>query len=119
LVGTINLRLAAVRRLAYEASDGGLLSPGLAGIRRVERLGVRVGNWLLPNKAERSSLPHQDSSSAVRNKAVLAMLIGCGLRRAEIVTVKVQDFQLREDHWVLPNLVDKGGLIRISCGTER
>ena len=45
---TINLRLAAVRRLAYEASDCGLLSPDLAaGIRRVKgarRLGVRIGN---------------------------------------------------------------------------
>lgn len=47
---TINLRLAAIRRLAYEASDCGFLSPDLAaGIRRVRsvrRLGVRVGNWL-------------------------------------------------------------------------
>ena len=34
---TINVRLAAVRRLAYEASDSGLLSPELAaGIRRVK-----------------------------------------------------------------------------------
>src|SRR6202046_3030305 len=34
---TINVRLAAVRRLAYEASDSGLLSPDLAaGIRRVK-----------------------------------------------------------------------------------
>ena len=34
---TINLRLAAVRRLAYEAADTGLLSPDLAaGIRRVK-----------------------------------------------------------------------------------
>lgn len=47
---TINLRLAAIRRLAYEASDCGLLSPDLAaGIGRVKGvrlLGVRVGNWL-------------------------------------------------------------------------
>src|SRR5215475_13669273 len=47
---TINLRLAAVRRLAYEAADNGLLSPELAaGIQRVKgakRLGVRLGNWL-------------------------------------------------------------------------
>jgi hypothetical protein len=47
---TINLRLAAVRRLAYEAADTGLLSPELAaGIRRVKgakRIGVRLGNWL-------------------------------------------------------------------------
>ena len=47
---TINLRLAAVRRLAYEAADSGLLSPDLAaGIRRVKgakKHGTRVGNWL-------------------------------------------------------------------------
>jgi hypothetical protein len=47
---TINGRLAAVRRLACEAADGGLLSPGLAaGIRRVKGVknpGVRIGNWL-------------------------------------------------------------------------
>ncbi len=47
---TINLRLAAVRRIAYEAADAGLLSPELAaGIRRVKgvlRIGVRLGNWL-------------------------------------------------------------------------
>src|SRR5713101_7214700 len=45
--GTINLRLGAVRRLAYEASDCGLLSADLAaGIRRVKgvkKLGVRLG----------------------------------------------------------------------------
>src|SRR6516225_2932821 len=43
---TINLRLAAVRRIAYEAADAGLLSPELAaGIRRVKgvrRIGVRL-----------------------------------------------------------------------------
>ena len=48
--GTINLRLGAVRRLAYEAADCGLLSADLAaGIRRVKgvkKLGIRLGNWL-------------------------------------------------------------------------
>ncbi len=47
---TINLRLGAVRRLAYEAADCGLLSADLAaGIRRVKgvkKLGIRLGNWL-------------------------------------------------------------------------
>ena len=38
---TINLRLAAIRRLAYEAADCGLLSPDLAaGIRRVKGVNV-------------------------------------------------------------------------------
>src|SRR5256885_5991693 len=52
---TINGRLAAVRRLAYEAADSGLLSPDLAaGIRRVNGakcLGVRLGNWLTAAQA--------------------------------------------------------------------
>ena len=53
--GTINVRLAAVRRLAYEAGDSGLLSPDLAaGIRRVKgakKLGCRLGNWLTAEEA--------------------------------------------------------------------
>jgi site-specific recombinase XerD len=114
---TINLRLAAVRRLAYEASDCGLLSPDLAaGIRRVKgakRLGVRVGNWLSIDQSKKLlAAPFGEQLREVRNRAVLAMLIGCGLRRAEIVAVKVEDFQLREEHWVLADLVGKGGHMR-------
>src|SRR5882724_12875413 len=54
--GAINLRLGAVRRLACEASDCGLLSPDLAaGIRRVKgvkKLGVRLGNWLTADQGQ-------------------------------------------------------------------
>lgn len=54
--GTINLRLGALRRLAYEAADCGLLSADLAaGIRRVKgvkKLGVRLGNWLTAEQAQ-------------------------------------------------------------------
>src|SRR5713226_8318608 len=54
---TINLRLAAVRRVAYEAADSGRLSPELAaGIRRVKgvrRIGVLVSNWLTTEKGKR------------------------------------------------------------------
>ena len=53
--GTVNLRLGTVRRLAYEASDCGLLSPDLAaGIRRVKgvkKIGLRLGNWLTPEQS--------------------------------------------------------------------
>jgi hypothetical protein len=68
--GTINVRLAAVRRLAYEAADTGLLSPDLAaGIRRVKgarKLGIRLGNWLTVDEARSlwqlpaSDVPFQD-----------------------------------------------------------
>lgn len=54
---TINLRLAAILRLAYEAADCGLLSPDLAaGIRRVKGVkkdGVRIGNWLSAEQGKR------------------------------------------------------------------
>src|SRR5438132_7372306 len=67
---TINVRLAAVRRLAYEASDTGLLSPDLAaGIRRVKgakRLGVRLGNWL--NVDQSRNLLRESASDSLRGK---------------------------------------------------
>jgi site-specific recombinase XerD len=88
--GTINLRLGAVRRLAYEAADCGLLSPDLAaGIRRVKgvkKIGVRLGNWLT---AEQSQKLWQVSGSErlkeKRDRALLAVLLACGLRRHEAV----------------------------------
>jgi hypothetical protein len=74
---TINLRLAAVRRLAYEAADNGLFSPDLAAsIRRVKgakKLGTRLGNWLTCAQGRR----FLDAP----NTGVLAMLLGCGHRQ--------------------------------------
>jgi site-specific recombinase XerD len=79
--GTINGRLAAVRRLAYEAADAGLLSPELAaGIRRVKgakKLGVRLGNWLTAEEARRLwQLPDVDTLKGKRDRAILAVLLG-------------------------------------------
>lgn len=95
---TINLRLAAVRRVAYEAADAGLLSPELAGgIRRVKgvrRLGVRMGNWLTADQGRR--LLEQDGSASLRDTrdhAMLAMLINSGLPRAELLALTLESLQ--------------------------
>ena len=113
---TINLRLAAVRRLAYEAADAGLLSPDLAaGIRRVKgakRLGVRVGNWLTVDQSRTLLGEPSDSLRGKRDRAILALLIGCGLRRAELAGLGTEDFQVREEHWVIADLIGKGKHIR-------
>src|SRR6267378_2480129 len=87
---TINLSLAAIRRLAYEASDCGLLSPDLAaGIRRVKgvrKIGVRLGNWLTPEQSQRLwNTPDRHSLRGKRDRALLAILLACGLRRHEAV----------------------------------
>jgi integrase len=114
---TINLRLAAVRRLAYEAADCGLLSADLAaGIRRVKgakRLGMPVGNWLNADQGKR--LLRASDTNSLRGKrdfATLAILLGCGLRRAELTGLRVEDLQQREEHWVIADLVGKGGHMR-------
>src|SRR5436190_14320177 len=114
---TINLRLAAVRRIAYEAADAGLLSPELAaGIRRVKglrRIGVRLGNWLTPEQGRRL-LAETDAATprARRDHAMIAVLIGCGLRRAELLALRLESIQLREDHWVIAALVGKAHHVR-------
>ena len=114
---TINVRLAAVRRLAYEASDTGLLSPELAaGIRRVKgakRLGVRIGNWLTVEQSKTLlSQPQADDLRCKRDRAILALLIGCGLRPAELVSLELEDFQIREDHWAIVDLMGKAKHVR-------
>src|ERR1700745_2405709 len=100
---TINLRLAAVRRLAYEAADAGLLSPDLAaGIRRVKgakKFGVRMGNWLTAEQGKRVlDVFDRNTLRGIRDYAMVAVLLGFGLRRAEVAALAVQDLQQREEH---------------------
>ena len=86
--GTANLGLGAVRRLAYEAADCGLLSPDLAaGIRRVKgvkKISVRLGNWLTAEQSQRLwQAPGGLRLKEKRDRALLAVLLACGLRRHE------------------------------------
>src|SRR5215469_5357494 len=74
---TINLRMAAVRRVAFEDADSGLLSPELAaGIRRVKgvrRIGVRIGNWLTAEQGKQLlASADRQSLRGKRNYAILA-----------------------------------------------
>ncbi len=115
--GTINLRLGAVRRLAYEAADCGLLSADLAaGIRRVHglrKLGVRLGNWLTADQAKALwQVPDTTRVKGKRDRALLSLLLACGLRRREATTLRLRDVEQREGRWAIVDLVGKGGHIR-------
>ena len=115
--GTINLRLGAVRRLAYEAADCGLLSADLAaGIRRVKgvkKLGVRLGNWLTAEQGQALwQAPNQEQMKGKRDRALLALLLACGLRRHELASLTVGHLQQREGHWAIVDLRGKGGHVR-------
>src|SRR4029450_1193693 len=114
---TINLRLAAVRRIAYEAADAGLLSPELAGgVGRGKgggRIGVRLGNWVTPEQGRRlleAAVP--STARQLRDHAMVAMLIACGLRRGELLALRLESIQQREEHWVIADLVGKAGHVR-------
>ncbi len=99
---TINLRLAAIRRVAYKAADSGLLSPELAaGIRRVKgvrRIGLRLGNWLTADQGKTLlATAHNPDLRSKRNYAILAVLLGCGLRRGEVLALTAATIQVREE----------------------
>jgi site-specific recombinase XerD len=103
--------------LAYEAADAGLLSPELAaGVRRVKgvkKLGVRLGNWLTVEEARRFlQSPPADTLKGKRDRAILAVLLGCGLRRRELADLEFTHLQQREEHWAIVDLIGKDGHIR-------
>jgi site-specific recombinase XerD len=118
---TINQRLAAVKRLAFEATDSGLLSHELAaGIQRVKgakQLGRRSGNWL--SLEQSTDLLNSNDGTVVRQRrdhAMLAILPGWGLRRAELVQLCLDDIQTGQGHWVILDLVGKARMFaRCQC----
>jgi site-specific recombinase XerD len=115
--GMINLRLGAVRRLAYEASDCGLLSPDLAAgirwVKGVKKLGVRLGNWLTAEQSQALwQAPDAGRLKGKRDRALLAVLLACRLRRHEAVELTFGHLQQREEHWAIVDLIGKSGHIR-------
>ena len=97
----INVQLAAIKKLATEAADNGLLAPELAaGIAKVPGArseGPRAGNWLTRDQASRLlALPDPETLKGKRDRAILGLLLACGLRRDELVRLSVEEIQLRE-----------------------
>lgn len=114
---SINQRLSAIRKLALEASDNGALDPQIAsGIRAVKgarQEGRRTGNWLTREQAQTwLSAPDTRTLKGLRDCALLAVLIGCGLRRAEAANLSFEHVQQRDGRWVLVDLVGKRDKVR-------
>jgi integrase len=114
---TINVRLAAIRKLASEAADNDLLAPelaaGIAKIKGAKRRGVRLGKSLEPVQArELLRAPGGTGLKAKRDRALLGLLLGCALRRSEVVALEVNRIDLRAGRWVIPDLVGKGNRLR-------
>jgi site-specific recombinase XerD len=114
---SINVRITSVRKLAVEAADNGLLAPEIAnGITRVKGVaskGVRLGNWLTVRQAQ-TLLNAMDATTpkVLRDRAILAVLLGCGLRRSEVAALAMGHIQQRDGRWCIVDLLGKHGRIR-------
>lgn len=114
---TVNVRLSAVRKLVTEARRNGMLSAEdaahLTDIPNVRQQGTRLGNWLTKEQArELLAVPDRSTLKGKRDYAMLALLVGCALRRRELAALTVEDIQIRENRWVIADLRGKGGRIR-------
>lgn len=114
---SINQRLAAIRKLAHEAHANGLIDAAtmhaIADVKNIAQAGRKTGNWLTKRQAEAMlAAPDTDTLKGLRDRAILAVLIGCGLRREEVAGLTVEHFQLREARWVILDLAGKHGRVR-------
>ena len=114
---SISIRLSAIRKLAAEAAENGLLAPELAAgiirVKDVKATGVRVGNWLSLRQAQDLlSAPNIATMRGLRDRAMLAVLLGCGLRRSEVAALNFAHIQQRDGRWCIVDLVGKHGRVR-------
>jgi integrase len=114
---TVNVRLSAVRKLVAEARRNGLIgvedAASLSEVPNIRQKGTRLGNWLTREQAkELLTVPDRSTLKGKRDYVILALLVGCALRRQELATLDVETIQLREGRWVLADLEGKGRRIR-------
>ena len=114
---TINQRLSAIRKLAIEASDNGALdiqiANGIKSIKGVRQEGTRTGNWLQKQQAQQLlDAPNVDTLKGLRDRAILSLLLGCGLRRAEAANLTFDHIQQRDGRWILVDLLGKRNKLR-------
>ena len=114
---TINVRLSAVRKLIGEARRKGLLdataAAELADVPNLRQQGTRMGNWLTKEQArELLTVPDRTTLKGQRDYCILALLVGCALRREELAHLEGGNIQHREGRWVIADLRGKGGRVR-------
>jgi integrase len=114
---TINVRLSAVRKLVGEARRNNMIgseeAASLTDVPNISHKGTRLGNWLTREQAkELLAVPDRSTLKGKRDYVILALLVGCALRRNELAELDVATIQQREGRWVLADLEGKGRRIR-------
>lgn len=116
---TINLKLSAIRKLSHEFGKQGLLDPlsaiKIAQIKGLTPLNSRAAAWLTKEQAQHLiNAPDTTTLKGLRDRVILALMIGCGLNRSEISTLTYANIQQLQGRWAIVNLVGKGNRSRIA-----
>ena len=114
---TINQKLSAIRKFAAESEDNNLIDArianGIRAVKGVPQRGRRTGNWLTREEAQRwLNAPDVKTLKGIRDRALLAVLIGCGLRRAEAAILSFSHIEQREGRWAIIDIVGKRDKMR-------
>lgn len=114
---SVNARLAAIRAMAREAADNNYLPYDVAAaicrVKRVRSAGTITGFWLTKEQAESLlAVPDRSTLIGIRDYAILAVAIGCGLRREELCHLTFDHLQKREGRWCVVDLIGKGSHVR-------
>lgn len=111
--GSINLKLSAIRKLSRELEDQGLLDTlnavKIAQINGLIPLNTRIARLLSREQAQRLiNAPDTATLKGLRDRAILALMVGCGLNRSEISGITHLDIQQVQGRWAVADLVGKG-----------
>jgi integrase len=105
---TCNVKLSALKFLARaEGADSGIQELKAIPIR-----GVRMGTWLSAAQVSALIEKRGDKPIDIRNRALLAMLCGCALRRAELVSLQCSHLQRFDGRLCITDLEGKGRRVR-------
>lgn len=116
--GTVNLRLAGIRRMLREAKANGYASSEeveriLEGVANVKKRGQRTGRWLTPEQARALlAVPDPATMRGKRDRVILWVLLTCALRREELASLRIENIEQRDGRWVFVDLRGKGNKLR-------
>jgi integrase len=85
----VNVRLSAVRKMVGEARRNNMIgsegAASLTDVPNIRQRGTRLGNWLTREQAkELLAVPDRSTLKGKRDYVILALLVGCALRRNEL-----------------------------------
>jgi integrase/recombinase XerD len=113
---TLNASLAALKKLARELYYQKMLDfetwQGIKDLNGQKPNPGRASNWLTVQQLNALMRLPDESLHGLRDRALLATVTGCGLRRAELCSLQVRSIEQRAGRWVFV-VKGKGSKIRI------